>query len=404
MTVPLRPPFFLWSLFEQLRRRGFAIGLGEYEALRQALRAGFGLAGHEDLRAVCTALWAKSPAEQAVVAALFDQHVPWKWRVTPEEPEKVAPPLPGAGDKTSGSPGAAWPAEEPAPRPIEEPAPPTVAGTGRLPVLMPGDMPVIADWHVFLPQFPVNFRAVAQTWRRLRRPVREGPAIELDVDATVRRRSAQGVVCPPVLRPRRRNSATLLLLVDRQGSMAPFHAYVDEVCEAIRQGGGLRSVETRYFHDTPVEGADPGLLSELEGRLFPELDPVLAAVPALTDGFLLTDPELAEPVSILATLERHARGAAVVIFSDAGAARGRHDLLRVLDTLGFAKGLLSFTRRIVWLNPLPERRWAGTTAAQIARHLPMFAMTAEGMHRAVNVLRGQPAPVTRPLHEAGERG
>ena len=38
-----KPEFFLWSLFQQLVRRNFAIGLAEYEAVRQALRAGYGL-------------------------------------------------------------------------------------------------------------------------------------------------------------------------------------------------------------------------------------------------------------------------------------------------------------------------------------------------------------------------
>jgi len=97
----------------------------------------------------------------------------------------------------------------------------------------------------------------------------EGPATELgrgrDHTATVR----PGVVSPPVLRPRRRNRAKLLLLVDRQGSMAPFHSYVDEVCRAIRGAGRLRQVDLFYFHDTPLEGADSSVLEPLRVSCFP---------------------------------------------------------------------------------------------------------------------------------------
>jgi uncharacterized protein with von Willebrand factor type A (vWA) domain len=250
---------------------------------------------------------------------------------------------------------------------------------------------------VFLPQYPVNFREAAQAWRRLRWPVREGPATELDVDATIQRRSRAGVVSPPVLRPRRRNRARLLLLVDRHGSMAPFQGYTDEVCQAISQAGRLRRVAMFYFHDVPVESADPALLEGLTGGLFSSLDSILHQIPPLSSGELFTDTDLLAPVSAQDVLTEHAQDAAVVIVSDAGAARGKYDLLRLLDTAAFLKALKGFTTRIVWLNPLPAAAWPPSSAVQIGRHVPMFPMDREGMHRAVNVLRGQPYTVEKPI-------
>ena len=87
----------------------------------------------------------------------------------------------------------------------------------------------------------------------------------------------------------------------------------------------------------------------------------------------------------------------MVILSDGGAARGRYDLLRLLDTVAFLKGAQEWSYRLVWLNPLPPTAWTGSTAAEIARHIPMFPMDRDGMYRAVNVLRGQPFPVEKPL-------
>lgn len=268
---------------------------------------------------------------------------------------------------------------------------------GGLPPLTLSEQPGLPYRHVFLPQYPVSFRTVAQAWRRLRWPVREGPATELDVEATIQRRCGLGVVSPPVLRPRRRNRAKLLLLVDRQGSMAPFHSYADEVCRAICQAGRLRQVAVFYFHDTPLEGADTSVLEPLQGQLFPSLDPVLAEVPALTRGTLMSDPDLMSPTSARDVVSDHGRGAAVVILSDGGAARGRYDLLRLLDTIAFLKGAKEWSHRLVWLNPLPSTAWTGSTAAEIARHVPMFPMDRDGMYRAVNVLRGQPFSVAKPL-------
>jgi uncharacterized protein len=155
-------------------------------------------------------------------------------------------------------------------------------------------------------------------------------------------------------------------------------------------------VGTFYFHDTPLEGADRALLLPLEGP-FPPLDPILADIPARTEGELYADRELTSPVPARDVLSAYGEGAAVVILGDGGAARGRYDLLRLLDTVAFLKGLRAYSSRVVWLNPMPLASWAKTSAAEIARHLPMFPMDRAGMHRAVNVLRGQPQTVEKPL-------
>jgi uncharacterized protein len=396
VTEPGREPF-LWTLFQQLRRRGFAIGPDEYQAVRLALGAGFGWSSRAELREVCSALWATSREEQAVVASLFDQHVITDWApdAAPSgSPSADGEPAPVAAIESAEEEDHAAPAAaEVAPEAV---APGTTPLT-RLPPLTAGELPVLPYRHVFLPQYPVGYRTVAQAWRRLRWPVREGPATELDVDATVQRRSSLGVASPPVLRPRRRNRAKLLLLVDRQGSMAPFQSYVAEVCRAISQAGLLREVAVRYFHDSPLQGAPASLLEPLKGQLFPSLDPILSEVPALAEGTLMSDPDLLSPVAARDVIDRHGRGAAVVILSDAGAARGRYDLLRLLDTVAFLKGVKEWSSGVVWLNPLPKTDWTGSTADELARHVPMFTMDADGMYRAVNVLRGQQFTVDKPL-------
>jgi uncharacterized protein with von Willebrand factor type A (vWA) domain len=401
VTTPDAPEFFVWTLFQQLRRRGFALGPDEYAVFCRALRAGFGWSSRDELREVCAALWAKSPEERAVVAALFDHHVPEDWTLDsspgisqPETPGGAAAPAADkSGDTTQFEAISIPPASEADTTAVA----PETAAMGRLPPLTASEMPALPYEHVFLPQYPVNFRTAAQAWRRLRWPVREGPATELDVDATIARRSRVGTVSPAVLRPRRRNRARLLLLVDRHGSMTPFHGYVDEVCQAISQAGRLRRVATFYFHNVPLEGADAAILEGLTGGAFSSLDSILTEIPPLTAGKLYADKDLLEPIRAHDVLREHAEGAAVVIISDAGAARQKYELLRLLDTAAFLIGLKGFTNRIVWLNPLPATAWARSSAAQIARHVPMFAMDQDGMHRAVNVLRGQPYTIEKPI-------
>lgn len=183
----------------------------------------------------------------------------------------------------------------------------------------------------------------------------------------------------------------ILLLVDRQGSMTPLHRFVEEVCAAIKDSGNLANVTEYYFHDVPAEGADESVLQSLPNNdLLPALDAVLPDIKPLTEGFLYEDADLLSPQALDKVLERHANQAAVVLISDAGAARGQYDTLRLLDSIAFLKALHSYTTRYIWLNPLPPKYWTNSTAAQIARHVPMFPLDKAGMYQAVNILREQP--------------
>ncbi|UBF28528.1 VWA domain-containing protein [Kovacikia minuta CCNUW1] len=384
---PVLPPF-LWQLFQRLRRRGFALGPTDYEALRQALRAGFGWTSRESLRDLCNSLWAKSQREQETLTALFEQLAPDPddWQYSLEDDDSSAD---GTESPKSEQPD------------LESKAPnktvPRTESRGGLPSISLADVKVSERPFVFVPQFPLTYREVAQTWRRLRRPVRFGAPIELDIEGTITRRSRLGVATTVVLQPRRRNMTRLLLLVDRQGSMDPFHRFCDEVCTAIQQAGRLEETALYYFHNVPAEGADEQVLEALTGQLFPVLDPVLPQIQPLTEGCLYSDPDLLSPKPLADVLQSYAVGGAVVLISDAGAARNRYRISRLLDTIAFMKALRTYTSHYVWLNPLPKRYWLNNTAAHIARHVPMFPLDLDGIQRAVNVLRGQQHIIERPL-------
>jgi hypothetical protein len=86
---PKLPPF-LWELFQKLRRRGFPLTPDDYEALRQSLQAGFGWSSQEALQDLCNSLWAKSPQEQEILTALFNQLVAKNedWQLSSVQVEK----------------------------------------------------------------------------------------------------------------------------------------------------------------------------------------------------------------------------------------------------------------------------------------------------------------------------
>jgi uncharacterized protein len=207
--------------------------------------------------------------------------------------------------------------------------------------------------------FPVTRRQMKQSWRYLRRLVREGVPTELDVEATVNQIGRQGLLLKPVLVPRRVNRTELLLLIDQDGSMVPFHALSNRLAETALRGGRLGEADIYYFHNCPIE-------------------------------YLYQDPnhQMAELIGDILDCLRSG-SATVLIFSDAGAARGGFSRERIELTAAFLDKLKQRVRYIAWLNPMPRSRWLGTTSGEIARLVPMFEFSRRGLDRAIGVLRGQ---------------
>ncbi len=207
--------------------------------------------------------------------------------------------------------------------------------------------------------FPVNRRQMKQSWRYLRCLVREGPAVELDLIATVNKIGRQGILLNPVLVPRRINRTQLLLLVDQDGSMIPFHVISRRLVETALQGGRLGRVGVYYFHNCPTEHFyhDSARLSA------EQIDTVLAQL--------------------------HQSQAVALIFSDAGAVRGGFNPERHRLTKIFLERLGKQVRCIAWLNPMPKLRWVNTTAQEIAHLVPMFEINRQGLDSAIGALRGR---------------
>lgn len=390
----MSPELFVWRVFLALRdRHHLALGTSDLIALRNALRAGFGWGSPEELLSVCTHLWARNRADQEVIAACFTT-------LSRQHPVDTLPPPPERGAAMSVAPS---------------PPPPAVARVEKTPSVEPIILTDFLRTGASLrplsidgielptrplrtePQFPVSPREAAQLWRRVRAMVRQGPGTELDVNATVEKRARTAIATPPVLRPPRKNAARALVLMDRQGSMIPYHPFVDMLRDALRTRAAMAHVAVFYFHDAPAEGADRATLKALPRRAFPTLDEVLHDLRPLDRGDVYARPDLTAPESLARVLDRYAQGAHVVIVTDAGAARGRYDVVRLLDSLSFAKALAERRSRSVWLNPVSPDRWRASTAGQLARHVPMFPIEREGLMRAVNVLRGVEPPLECPL-------
>ena len=107
-------------------------------------------------------------------------------------------------------------------------------------------------------------------------------------------------------------------------------------------------------------------------------------------GWLYHDPyqQVADSIDrVLQTIVSDYAG--VLIISDGGAAYGSWSPRRLMLTEQFLMQLSQQVRYVAWLNPMPQDRWSGTTAREIAKKVPMFEFDRTGLDAAIGALRGK---------------
>lgn len=356
-------PAVLRGVFLALRRQGLPLGVRDYLDALRALRAGFGAGGRRQLRNLCEALWARTEEEARMVSLLFADF-PYP---SADEVRKLSPPAKRGREEAAE---AAAETRTPGEREIIETPDqdPEALPVDFVPATLPGgvdipraEAPVAVGEAFVLSERPaIPARSLITAWRRFRRPLRTGPPVELDVDATIAAKCRTGLVAEPVLIPARRNQAKLTVLIDVSDSMLPWSGFRAILTASLAQGQ-LGTASTYYFANVP---ADP----------------------------LFREHRLFRPVTVAAAL-RGEPESCLLIVSDAGAARGRHTPQRVRQTADFLRVVRQHWSPVVWLNPMPHRRWRGSSAWRIAR-LPgvsMHELTEDGVIEAVDVLRGYAA-------------
>jgi uncharacterized protein with von Willebrand factor type A (vWA) domain len=354
------PP--LLAAFEALRPR-LGLGFAEYRDLLAALGSGFAAGSREDLVAVCQLLWAKTPDDARLVAAVVAEHLPR--RLTEGEAEELTRNRDGAREPPPEEkpPGLRDPARDraaPAPDGGLVQAGQVVDGPAGAAQLRPPVAPALLaePWRFNLTgDAPRLAREFLREWRAYRRMLAAGPGAEVDVPATIDRLLRDGALAAPAFARDRRNRVSLLLLVDQSRSMTPSRWRVATLVTAVRRAGYAR-VAVHYFDNAPDDpfALDPGLTR------FVALDEVMKASAPNT----------------------------VVVVGDAGAARGGRDELRAARTIRTVEVLRDRVGRVGWVNPTPEDRWAGTTAALIRDRgrVPMVELSGAGLRRLVVQLRG----------------
>jgi len=214
-------------------------------------------------------------------------------------------------------------------------------------------------------QIELGTRNIKLALRRLRQFAREGAPTELDLDDTVRSTARNAGWLDLKLRPERHNAAKVLLFLDIGGSMDEHVKTCAELFSAAR--GEFKHLEHYYFHNCPYEA-----VWKDARRRHVERTPTPQVLHTYDQSYKLIfvgDASMS-PYEIVQP------GGSVEHWN---AEPGEIWLSRLLATYPKA----------VWLNPVPERYWAGTQSIGMIRELMegrMFPLTLDGLDRAMRRL------------------
>jgi hypothetical protein len=208
-------------------------------------------------------------------------------------------------------------------------------------------------------------RNIKLALRRLRQFAREGAELELDLPDTIRSTAHNAGWLDLRMVPERHNAVKLLLFLDVGGSMDDHIRICEELFSAAR--GEFKHLEYFYFHNCLYDT----VWKDSRRRHVEQIDvmEILRTYDAGHKVVLVGDASMSP-------YEIEKEGGSVERWNDES---GETWLRRLLDAYPKA----------VWLNPVPEKYWGGTSSIGIMRRLMeerMFPLTLDGIDRGMREL------------------
>ncbi len=211
----------------------------------------------------------------------------------------------------------------------------------------------------------IGTRNIKMALRRLRKFARTGEEEELDLDDTVRSTADNGGMLDIRLRPLRRNTVKVLLLLDIGGSMDAHVRVCEELFSATRTE--FKHLESYYFHNFIYESVWKDNRRRMNERI---------------------------PTWEL--LHKYARDYKVVFVGDATMAP--YEITHAGGSVEHwneepgAVWISRFTAgydKLVWINPTPQETWEYSTSVAMTRELvdgQMYPLTVAGLEGGMGFL------------------
>ena len=221
------------------------------------------------------------------------------------------------------------------------------------------------DYKAYDDNVELGTRGLKISLRRLRKLARQGAEDEFDIDDTISKTAKNGGLLDIIMRPERRNTVKVLLLLDNGGSMDAHVKVCEELFSAARSE--FKHLEVYYFHNFIYDG----VWKEHNRRMNQRLDTfdILHKYTHDYKVIFVGDATMA-PYEIT-----HAGGSVEHWNEEAGAIW----MQRLLDTFD----------KVIWINPTPQDTWEYSTSVSLIQKLvedQMYPLTIAGIEEGMNYL------------------
>jgi uncharacterized protein with von Willebrand factor type A (vWA) domain len=208
-------------------------------------------------------------------------------------------------------------------------------------------------------------RNIKVALRRLRKFARAGAPDELDLDGTIRSTAKNGGYIDIHMRPERRNTVKVLLLLDIGGSMDDHIRTCEELFSAAR--GEFKHLEYYYFHNCLYEK-----VWKNNRRRHSEHIPTMQLINTYGPDWkvVFVGDATMSPYEIVYP------GGSVEHWNEEA---GEVWMRRMLDHY----------KHSIWLNPVPDRHWEYTPSLQMMQQVMsnrMYSLTLDGLDQGMREL------------------
>jgi uncharacterized protein with von Willebrand factor type A (vWA) domain len=221
------------------------------------------------------------------------------------------------------------------------------------------------EYRNFDDSLVLGTRNIQVALRRLRRFARQGAPDELDLDNTISSTARNGGYIDIRMRPERRNTVKVLLLLDVGGSMDDHIRTCEELFSAAR--GEFKHLEYYYFHNCLYEK-----VWKDNRRRHTEHIPTQQLINTYGPDWkvVFVGDATMSPYEIVYA------GGSVEHWNEES---GETWMNRILDHY----------KHSIWLNPVPDRHWEYTPSLQMLQQIMshrMYPLTLEGLDNGMREL------------------
>ena len=221
------------------------------------------------------------------------------------------------------------------------------------------------DYKSYDDNVELGTRGIKISLRRLRKLARTGAEDEFDIDTTIDKTAKAGGLLDIIMRPERRNTVKVLLLLDNGGSMDAHVKVCEELFSAARTE--FKHLETYYFHNFIYDG----VWKQHNRRMNERIDTfdILHKYSHDYKVIFVGDATMA-PYEIT-----HSGGSVEHWNEEAGAI--------------WMQRMVDYFDKVIWINPTPLDTWEYSTSVALTKKMvdeQMFPLTIRGIENGMNYL------------------